>query len=113
MDSDLWELMERSEIPKDLMAFMGFFEARNGRIALFGDVAYTWFGSRPHRAVLTLLCARLRIVTRKRDNKMSDCRSSSLLVKSIAFVLLLIALPSVARAAIHMEFGYVRRPAHR
>ena len=46
-----------------------------------------------------LLCARLRIVTRKRNNKMSDCRSSSLLVKSIASVLLLTGLPSVARAA--------------
>ena len=30
--------MEHSEIPKDFMAFMGFFEARNGRLALFGDL---------------------------------------------------------------------------
>jgi hypothetical protein len=42
--SDLMDLVRQSEIPKDLMAFMGYFEARNGRLALFADVVYMKIG---------------------------------------------------------------------
>ena len=38
--NDLMDIVRRSEIPKDLMAFMGYFEARNGRLSLFADVVY-------------------------------------------------------------------------
>ena len=42
--NDLMDLVRRSEIPKDLMAFMGYFEARNGRLSLFADVDYLKIG---------------------------------------------------------------------
>jgi hypothetical protein len=42
--NDLMDLVRQSEIPKDLMAFMGSFEARNGRFALFADLVYTKIG---------------------------------------------------------------------
>jgi len=42
--SELWDLVKQSEIPKDLMAFMGYFEARNGRLGLFADVVYLKVG---------------------------------------------------------------------
>jgi hypothetical protein len=42
--NDLMDLVRQSEIPKDLMAFMGYFEARNGRLALFADVVYMKIG---------------------------------------------------------------------
>ena len=42
--NDLMNLVRRSEIPKDLMAFMGYFEARNGRLSLFADVVYMKIG---------------------------------------------------------------------
>ena len=42
--NDLMDLVRRSEIPKDLMAFMGYFEARNGRLSLFADVVYMKIG---------------------------------------------------------------------
>jgi hypothetical protein len=38
--SDLWNIVQHSEIPKDLVALMGNFEARNGRLSLFADVMY-------------------------------------------------------------------------
>ena len=38
--SDLGDLIRRSEIPKDLFAFMGYFEARNGRFSIFSDLVY-------------------------------------------------------------------------
>jgi hypothetical protein len=38
--NDLMDLVRQSEIPKDLFAFMGYFEARNGRLSLFADVVY-------------------------------------------------------------------------
>ena len=38
--NDLMDLVRRSEIPKDLFALMGYFEARNGRFAVFADVVY-------------------------------------------------------------------------
>ena len=42
--NDLMDLVRRSEIPKDLMAFMGYFEARDGRLSLFADVVYLKIG---------------------------------------------------------------------
>ena len=42
--NDLMDLVRRSEIPKDLMAFMGYFEARNDRLSLFADVVYMKIG---------------------------------------------------------------------
>ena len=42
--NDLMDLIGQSEIPKDLMAFMGYFEARNGRVSLFADVVYMKIG---------------------------------------------------------------------
>src|SRR5271169_1039488 len=42
--NDLMDLVRQSEIPKDLMAFMGYFEARNGRLSLFADVVYMKIG---------------------------------------------------------------------
>ena len=38
--SDISKIVKQSEIPKDLMAFMGSFEARNGRFSIFSDVVY-------------------------------------------------------------------------
>jgi len=38
--SDLWNLVKRSEIPKDLAAFMASFEARNDRFSFFTDIVY-------------------------------------------------------------------------
>jgi hypothetical protein len=38
--SGLWDIVRQSEIPKDLLALTGTFEARNGRLALFADVFY-------------------------------------------------------------------------
>ena len=42
--NDLMDLVRRSEIPKDLMALMGYFEARNGRLSIFADVVYLKIG---------------------------------------------------------------------
>ena len=42
--SDIWDLVEHSEIPKDLFQFAGYFEARNGRLSLFADVIYEKIG---------------------------------------------------------------------
>ena len=42
--NNLMDLIRQSEIPKDLMAFMGYFEARNGRLSLFADVVYEKIG---------------------------------------------------------------------
>jgi len=42
--SDLGDLIRRSEIPKDLFAFMGYFEARNGRFSVFSDLVYLKIG---------------------------------------------------------------------
>ena len=42
--SNVWDLVEHSEIPKDLFQFAGYFEARNGRLSLFGDVIYEKIG---------------------------------------------------------------------
>jgi hypothetical protein len=38
--NDLMNLIRRSEIPKDLLALMGYFEARNGRFSVFSDLVY-------------------------------------------------------------------------
>ena len=38
------DLMRQSEIPKDLIALMGYFEARNGRFSIFADVVYVKVG---------------------------------------------------------------------
>ena len=42
--NDLMDLVRNSEIPKDLVALMGYFEARNGRLSLFADVVYMKIG---------------------------------------------------------------------
>ncbi|MGC1094387.1 MAG: hypothetical protein WA905_16790, partial [Pseudolabrys sp.] len=42
--SDLGDLIRRSEIPKDLFALMGYFEARNGRFSVFSDLVYLKIG---------------------------------------------------------------------
>ena len=42
--SELSELVRHSEIPKDLLELMGYFEARNGRLSLFADLAYMKIG---------------------------------------------------------------------
>jgi hypothetical protein len=42
--SDLGDLIRRSEIPKDLFALMGYFEARNGRFSIFSDLVYLKIG---------------------------------------------------------------------
>ena len=42
--SDLGDLIRRSEIPKDLFAFMGYFEARDGRFSVFSDLVYLKIG---------------------------------------------------------------------
>jgi hypothetical protein len=52
--SDLGDLIRRSEIPKDLFAFMGYFEARNGRFSVFSDLVYLKIGLfRPRMASST------------------------------------------------------------
>ena len=38
--NDLMDLVRDSEIPKDLFAMMGYFEARKGRLSLFADLVY-------------------------------------------------------------------------
>jgi hypothetical protein len=38
--SDIWKIVKESEIPKDLAAFMGSFEARNDRFSVFADIVY-------------------------------------------------------------------------
>ena len=38
--NELMDLVRQSEIPKDLLALMGYFEARNGRLSLFADLVY-------------------------------------------------------------------------
>ena len=38
--SALWDIVQHSEIPKDLLTLVGSFEARNGRLSLFADVVY-------------------------------------------------------------------------
>jgi hypothetical protein len=38
--NDLMDIVRRSEIPKDLFAMMGYFEARNGRFSIFTDLVY-------------------------------------------------------------------------
>ncbi len=42
--NDLMNLVRRSEIPKDLFAFMGYFEARNGHFSIFSDLVYLKIG---------------------------------------------------------------------
>jgi hypothetical protein len=42
--NDLMNLVRRSEIPKDLALFMGYFEARNDRLSLFADMVYLKIG---------------------------------------------------------------------
>jgi hypothetical protein len=42
--NDLMNLIRRSEIPKDLLALMGYFEARNGRFSVFADLVYLKIG---------------------------------------------------------------------
>ena len=42
--SNVRDLVEHSEIPKDLFQFTGYFEARNGRLSLFADVIYEKIG---------------------------------------------------------------------
>jgi len=42
--NDLIDLVHHSEIPKDLFALMGYFEARNGRLSLFSDLVYMKIG---------------------------------------------------------------------
>lgn len=38
------DILEHTEIPKDLFGLMAFFEARNGRFSFFGDVVYMKIG---------------------------------------------------------------------
>ena len=38
--NDLWNVVKQSEIPKDLAAFMGSFEARHDRFSIFSDLVY-------------------------------------------------------------------------
>jgi hypothetical protein len=38
--NDLWNIVKQSEIPKDLAAFMGSFEARYDRFSIFSDLVY-------------------------------------------------------------------------
>jgi hypothetical protein len=38
--SELWDVVKKSEIPKDLMVLMGYFEARNGPLGVFNDLVY-------------------------------------------------------------------------
>ena len=42
--NDLMNLIRRSEIPKDLLGLMGYFEARKGRLSLFADLVYLKIG---------------------------------------------------------------------
>src|SRR5689334_559418 len=42
--NDLADLVRHSEIPKDLLALMGYFEARNGRLSLIADLVYLKIG---------------------------------------------------------------------
>ena len=42
--NDLMDLVRHSEIPKDLLALMGYFEARKGRLSLFADLVYLKIG---------------------------------------------------------------------
>lgn len=42
--SELWNIVRHSEIPEDLMALMGHFEARKGRFSVFADVVYLKIG---------------------------------------------------------------------
>ncbi len=42
--NDLMDIVRQSEIPKDLVALMGYFEARNGRLSVFSDVVYMKIG---------------------------------------------------------------------
>jgi hypothetical protein len=38
--SEFWNLVRHSEIPEDLLALMGYFEARKGRFSVFADLVY-------------------------------------------------------------------------
>ena len=42
--NDLMDLIRHSEIPKDLFALMGYFEARKGRLSFFADLVYLKVG---------------------------------------------------------------------
>ncbi|MGB9352591.1 MAG: hypothetical protein WCB61_22185, partial [Pseudolabrys sp.] len=42
--NDLMDIVRCSEIPKDLFALMGYFEARNGRFSIFSDLVYLKIG---------------------------------------------------------------------
>ncbi len=42
--NDLVDLVRQSEIPKDLFAFMGYFEAHKDRLSLFADFVYMKIG---------------------------------------------------------------------
>jgi hypothetical protein len=42
--NDLMDLIRHSEIPKDLFALMGYFEARKGRLSFFSDLVYLKVG---------------------------------------------------------------------
>ena len=42
--NDLMSLVRDLEVPKDLVALMGYFEARNGRFSIFADLAYLKVG---------------------------------------------------------------------
>jgi hypothetical protein len=42
--NEITDLVRRSEIPKDLFALMGYFEARKGRFSVFADLAYMKIG---------------------------------------------------------------------
>jgi hypothetical protein len=44
IDVSFIDILEHTKIPKDLIGFMAFFEARNGRFSLFGDVLYMKVG---------------------------------------------------------------------
>ena len=42
--NDIMDLVRRSEIPKDLFLFMGYFEARKDRLSFFADIDYLKIG---------------------------------------------------------------------
>ena len=42
--SEIWDLVRHSQIPEDLFALMGYFEARNDRFSIFADLVYLKVG---------------------------------------------------------------------
>jgi hypothetical protein len=44
IDASILDVIQHSQIPKDLFAVMGYFEARNDRLSLFTDVVYQRIG---------------------------------------------------------------------